>query len=179
MIYLELYIMFFKVGLFSFGGGYSAVPIIISEVVDGANLITLQEFADILTISEMTPGPIAVNCATFVGTKTAGIFGSICASLGFMSPSLIICIILAYFFYKYKNLKVVSQVLSYLKPVVVGVIGSVAVTLFYTNVMGSSLSIDIRSLSIFLISAYLIVKKKQQIYTVMPIAAIMGIVLYM
>ena len=82
MIYLELLWSFFQIGLFSIGGGYAAMPLIQNQVVDVHSWLTMTQFADIMTIAEMTPGPIAINSATFVGIQTAGIPGAIIATIG-------------------------------------------------------------------------------------------------
>ena len=104
MIYLQLLLSFLQIGLLSIGGGYAALPIIQSQVVDLHHWITMREFADILTISQMTPGPIAINGATFVGTKIAGLPGAIVASVGVVIPSFIIVLTLAFIYYKYRQL---------------------------------------------------------------------------
>ena len=92
MIYLHLFWSFFKIGMFSIGGGYAAMPLIQNEVVTLNKWLTLKEFADIITISQMTPGPIAINSATFVGIQVAGFPGAIIATLGCVTPSFIIVI---------------------------------------------------------------------------------------
>ena len=92
MIYLELFWSFFQIGLFSIGGGYAAMPLIQSQVVDIHPWLTMSQFADIMTIAEMTPGPIAVNSATFVGIQAAGIPGAVIATTGCILPSCVIVI---------------------------------------------------------------------------------------
>ena len=103
MIYLKLFLSFLKVGMFSIGGGYAAMPLIQSEVVTGYGWLTMSEFTDLITIAEMTPGPIAVNSATFVGIRIAGIPGAAAATFGCIFPSCIIVSLLAFVYYKYKN----------------------------------------------------------------------------
>ena len=88
MIYLQLFISFLQIGLFSIGGGYAAMPLIQNQVVELHPWLTLQEFTDLITIAEMTPGPIAVNSATFVGIRIAGIPGALVATLGCITPAL-------------------------------------------------------------------------------------------
>ena len=90
MIYVELFLSFLKVGLFSVGGGYAAIPLIQSQVVEGKNWITMSEFTNLVTIAEMTPGPISVNSATFVGIRIAGIPGAFAATAGCIAPALFI-----------------------------------------------------------------------------------------
>ena len=108
MILLELFWSFFQIGCFSIGGGYAAMPLIQHQVVDLHPWLSMQQFADIMTIAEMTPGPIAINSATFVGYQVAGVFGSVMATLGVVLPSLIIISVVAYFFKQFLAFKVVK-----------------------------------------------------------------------
>lgn len=124
MIYLKLFWAFFQIGLFSIGGGYAAMPLIQNRVVDAYGWLDMSEFADIITISQMTPGPIAINSATFVGTRIAGFGGAIIATLGCILPSCAIVLLLAMLYKKYKNLKYVQGILKSLHPAVVGMIAS-------------------------------------------------------
>ena len=89
MIYLQLFLSFLQIGLFSFGGGYAAMPLVQGQVVTAHGWLSMSEFTDLITISQMTPGPIAVNSATFVGIKIAGIPGALIATLGCILPSLL------------------------------------------------------------------------------------------
>lgn len=122
MIYLQLFLSFLQVGLFSIGGGYATMPLIQNQVVELHPWLTLQEFTDLITISQMTPGPIAVNSATFVGIRIAGIPGAIVATLGCITPALILVSLLAFIYNKYKDISVLQNVLSCLRPVVVSLI---------------------------------------------------------
>jgi len=124
MIYLELLWSFFQIGLFSFGGGYAALPLIQAQTVDLHSWMTMTEFADVLTISQMTPGPIAINASTFVGMKVAGVGGAAVATLGCVLPSCIIVLLLAYLFYKYHGLTLIQGMLRGLRPAVVSLIAS-------------------------------------------------------
>lgn len=119
---IKLFFSFIQVGLFSVGGGYAAIPLIQSQIVDIHKLMTLAEFTDLITIAEMTPGPISINSATFVGTRLAGIPGAILCTLGCIIPSFIICLALAFFYYKYRSFSGVQTVLSALRPAVVSLI---------------------------------------------------------
>ena len=100
-ILVRLFLSFFQIGLFSIGGGYAAMPLIKAEVVDSHGWLTAVEFSDLVTIAEMTPGPIAINSATFVGMRVAGIAGVVVATLGNVLPSVIIMVILARLYEKY------------------------------------------------------------------------------
>ena len=103
MIYLQLFWAFFQIGLFSIGGGYAAMPMIQSQVVSSFGWLTMAEFADVVTISEMTPGPITLNAATFVGTQVAGIPGALAATFGCIVPSCIIVTTLAVLYKKFSR----------------------------------------------------------------------------
>lgn len=129
MIYLQLFLSFVQVGLLSIGGGYAALPIIQNQVVDLHQWISVREFTDIVTISQMTPGPIAINAATFVGTKVAGPFGAIVATIGTVLPSFIIVLFLAWFYYKYRQLKSIKAILKGLRPAVVALIGASGISM--------------------------------------------------
>ena len=102
MIYLKLFLSFFQIGLFSFGGGYAALPLIEEQVVVQNGWLSMTGFTDIITISQMTPGPIAINAATFVGMQIAGLLGAIIATMGCVSPSCIIVLTLAFLYQRYK-----------------------------------------------------------------------------
>lgn len=119
-----LFISFIQVGLFSVGGGYAAIPLIQEQVVYNHKLLTMAEFTDLITIAEMTPGPISINSATFVGQRVYGTLGAVVCTIGVILPAFIICLTLAYFYYKYKNFSGVQTVLGALRPAVVALIGS-------------------------------------------------------
>ena len=127
LILWELFLSFATVGLFCIGGGYASMPLIQAEVVEKHAWLTMREFVDIFTISQMTPGPIGINAATFVGTRVDGIPGSIAATAGFVFPSLIIILILAYLYYKYGNVGAIRGILNGLRPAVVALIASAGV----------------------------------------------------
>ena len=101
MIYLQLFLSFLQVGLFSVGGGYAAIPLIQSQVVTTHSWLTTAEFIDLTTIAEMTPGPIAINAATFVGIRVAGLPGAIIATLGSITPALFLVSLLAKLYLRY------------------------------------------------------------------------------
>ena len=104
MIYLKLFFAFLQIGMFSFGGGYAAMPLIQHQVVDTYHWLDGKGFADLVTISQMTPGPIATNAATFVGMNTAGLAGALIATFGCILPSCILVTFIAYFYLKYQKL---------------------------------------------------------------------------
>ncbi len=123
-ILLQLFFSFAAVGLVCVGGGYASMPLIQAEVIDQHGWLTMTEFVDIFTLSQMTPGPIGINAATFVGSKVAGIPGSIAATLGFVFPSVFIVLFLGYLYYKYGNVAAIRGILNGLRPAVVALIGS-------------------------------------------------------
>ena len=116
MIHLELFWSFFQIGLFSIGGGYAAMPLIQHQVVELHPWLTLEQFSDIITISQMTPGPIAINSATFVGLQLGGLPGALVATAGCVLPSCIIVLTLAYVYYRYRGLSMVQGVLAGPRP---------------------------------------------------------------
>ncbi len=137
MIYLELLWSFFQIGLFSIGGGYAAMPLIQHQAIDIHNWLTMQSFADIMTISQMTPGPIAINCATFVGIQVAGIPGALVATFGCVLPSSIIVTLLAFIYYRFKGIDAVQSVLKGLRPAVVAMIATAGLSLMAMAFCGS------------------------------------------
>ncbi len=136
MIYLNLFWSFFQVGLFSFGGGMAAMPLIQSQIVDSRHWLTLTEFTDLITIAEMTPGPIAINSATFVGIRIAGMPGALIATLGCLLPSCAIVSLLAWLYFKYSNLTIIQGILAGLRPAVVALIASAGLTILILSVWG-------------------------------------------
>lgn len=130
-IYWELFWSFVKVGAFCVGGGYASMPLIQAQVIDEHGWMTMQQFIDIFTISQMTPGPIGINAATFVGTKVAGVPGAIAATVGFAFPSVIIVLILAKLFFKYGDIGPVRGVLNGLRPAVVALICSAGLSFVF------------------------------------------------
>lgn len=138
MTLLKLFWSFFQVGLFSIGGGYAAMPLIEEQVVDIHRWLTSGEFVDIITISQMTPGPIALNTATFVGMRVDGVLGAVIATLGCITPSCIIVVILAWLYSKYKNQWGIQGALNGLRPVVVSLIASAGMSIILTAFFSGS-----------------------------------------
>ena len=117
MIYLQLFLSYLQIGAFSFGGGYAAMPLIQAQVVEKYHWLSMTEFGDLVT-----PGPIAINSATFVGTQVAGLSGALIATLGCILPSCIIVTLLAKIYIQYRNVKIMQDILGTLRPVVVSMI---------------------------------------------------------
>lgn len=123
MIYLQLFWIFFKIGLFSFGGGYVMIPLMQKEI-ETHGWIPMNEFGDIVAVSQMTPGPLAVNAATYIGQRTAGFFGSFFATLGVSLPSLILIILIARAFIRFKENPFVERALQGIRPATAGMIAA-------------------------------------------------------
>lgn len=138
LMFLKLFWSFAQVGLFSFGGGMAAMPLIQSQVVDLHHWLTLTEFTDLVTIAEMTPGPIAVNAATFVGIRVAGLPGALVATFGCVLPSFLIVTLLAKMYFKFRSQPVFSGVLSGLRPAVVALIACAGVNMLLLALWGEA-----------------------------------------
>ena len=145
-IYLKLFWTFFKIGLFGFGGGYGMLSLIQNEVVEKQKWISNSEFTDIVAVSQMTPGPIGINSATYVGfkaienagmTRTEAVCGSLLASFSVMLPSFILMLLISAFFMHYKDHKSVQTVLKWLRPVVVGMLAAAVLLLLNEENLGA------------------------------------------
>ena len=178
MIYLKLFISFLKIGAFSFGGGYAAMPIIQSEVVDTYKWLTVEEFTDLITISQMTPGPIAINSATFVGIRIGGVVGAAVATLGCILPSTILLIFLAWMYKKYKKLTVIQSILSVLRPAVVVMIAISGIKILESALGINGFSMEnfkIHMLAIFIICMVLLLKYNKNPIFVMVLAGLLNL----
>ena len=181
-IYLELLWSFFQIGLFSIGGGYAAMPLIEHQVVDLHGWLNMTQFADIVTISQMTPGPIAINSATFVGTRVAGLPGAIVATVGCVLPSCIIVLFLAFLYERYRGLGVVQGILAGLRPAVVALIASAGLSLLALALCGEGSGsvehIQWLSVAIFAVGFVILRKWKPDPILVMVASGAAGLVLY-
>lgn len=180
MICLVLFLTFFKIGAFTFGGGYAMLPLIQEEVIRH-DWMTQQEIINFVAVSESTPGPFAVNIATFIGTQMGGVLGSVCATLGVVMPSFIIILIVAKWFEKFKTNTIVKGCMSGLKPATIGLIGaavvSVGETVFFSSGITATVFGDINfyiSLAIFAVMTVLAFKKVHPI-AIICISAAVGI----
>jgi len=181
---LTLLINFLQIGLFSIGGGYAIIPLIQERVVDSNHWLTLQEFVDIITISQMTPGPLAINTSTFVGIRIAGILGAVVATLGCILSGFTLSIILYKFFKKNKNVASISNILKGLRSTSVGLIASSASTIILITFFGSA-SFDIKTINfnitaiiVFVISLFLLRKYKMNPILLMILTGIIGMFFY-
>ncbi len=180
---VQLFFSFIQVGLFSVGGGYAAIPLIQNQIVDVHGLMSLAEFTDLITIAEMTPGPISINSATFVGMRLAGVPGVLLCTLGCILPSFFICLLLAHFYYKYRNFQGVQTVLSALRPAVVALIASAGLSiltlaLFPTGMAGLS-SIHIVEGILFLGSLFLLRRYHVNAIAIIFGSGVVGTVIYL
>lgn len=184
---LKLFWSFFQIGLFSIGGGYAAMPLIQKQIVDLHQWLTPAEFIDIIAISQMTPGPIAINSATFVGTRVAGLPGALIATLGNVLPSCIIVLTIAYFYFKNSNLWGLQGVLNGLRPAVVALIASAGLSILLIALFGgqykswldvSFKDIDWIAVALFAGSLFVLRKFKKDSILVMIGSGAAGLMLY-
>ena len=180
MIYLQLFLSFLQIGLFSFGGGYGAMPLIQGQVVTQHGWLSMEEFTDLITISQMTPGPIAINSATFVGIKIAGIPGALVATGGCILPSCVIVTLIAKLYLKYRNMAMLQGVLNSLRPAVVAMIASAGISILLTAFWGSGAAVDLLRTNwvlvvIFVICLVLLQKFKMNPIWVMVLAGVLKV----
>lgn len=173
-VYIQLFLSFFKIGLFGFGGGYAMLSLIQHEVVESHQWLTVNEFTDIVAISQMTPGPIGINSATYIGyTATGSVLGSVVATFAISLPSFIIMLIIARSFLKFRRNKYVNDAFTGLRPVIVGLIAAAALQL-----MNKENFIDYTAVVFFIMALVLIWKCKIHPMLVIIIAGIAGLFVY-
>ena len=186
MIFLQLFLTFFKIGLFTFGGGYAMIPLIFEEITANySHLLTEEDLINFIAVSESTPGPFAVNIATYIGTVAAGgsvwggILGGICATLGVVTPSFIIILIVSKFYEKFKTNKIVNGAMTGLKPAVIGLIAyagiNIGTTVFCPDVAAFAFDTSFFiSLGTFAVMTVLALKKVHPILLICA-SAVVGI----
>ena len=158
-IYIQLFLSFVQIGALSFGGGYAAMPLIQQQVVTLHGWLSPGEFTDLITISQMTPGPNAINSATFVGTRIAGFWGAVAATVGCVLPSCLLVSLLAWAYLRYRNLSLIQHVLASLRPAVIAMIASAGVSILVTAIWSQtaltslSQALDSANLRAFIIFA--------------------------
>lgn len=172
MIYFKLIWTFFKIGAFSFGGGYAMLPFIEREIVNNNKWINSSQFLDIIGISQMTPGPIAINSATFVGYKVSGILGSISATIGVVLMSFILVSIVQKTMVKFKESTIIKNGLLGMRPILIALI----INAFFS--LAKSAYLDWQSVVITLITAGALLSKKIHPILTIVLAAVLGVVLY-
>lgn len=187
-IFLDLFLTFFKIGAFTFGGGYAMLPLMQEEVL-AHKWMPLEDVVNFIAVSESTPGPFAINMATYVGSEVGGafglagsFFGSFCATFGVVLPSFIIILIVAKCYDRFKKSKLVSGCMTGLKPAVVGLIGSAIISVLLTVFIPNGFSMGIFTnasfyvaLAIFAICTVMAFKKVHPIIIIV-LAAVLGIV---
>ena len=184
MIILKLIQVFLLLGAFSFGGGLGSMELIRSRVVDQQMWLTNAEFTDIISISEMTPGPLGINIASFVGTRVAGVPGTIAATLSYVAPAVVIVILMAKVYFKYRDLGIVKAVLSSLHPAVAAMVISAALRLCANAWWGGGIADfrveDLNYIGIGLSFVMLVLLQKKKLGPVQAIlfSGVIGAILY-
>lgn len=177
MIYLQLFLSYLKIGFFGFGGGYAMLSLIQNEIVEQQGWITAQQFADIVAISQMTPGPIAINSATYIGYTVGGFWGSVVATFAVCLPALTVMLALTKFFIKLKDNHYLKGVLAGMKPVVVGMIAAAALLLIFPRSAEQGTFIDHWSWMLFGVTLYASYRKVNPILLIV-LSAVAGVVIY-
>ena len=172
MVIFRIIISFLKIGAFSFGGGYAMLPVIQEEVVNLNQWLTESEFIDIVAISQMSPGPISVNVATFVGYTQFGILGAVIATTSVVIVSFFLVTSLAKFITKHKDIPIIEGIFKGIRPSVIGLIGAACVSLFNTSI------IDLKSLAIAVIVLIALYKFKLHPIGAIIFSGFLGILFY-
>lgn len=178
MIHGQLFASFFKIGLFTIGGGYAMLALIQEEIVR-YGWMTPQEFVDIVGIAEMTPGPLAVNAATFIGYRTAGITGALLATAAVVLPSLISVIIVSRFWERYKTSPGVQATFAGIRPIVAGLIGAAAFLVGSASLQGAKLgAVHIPTLVLAIIAFLGLVLREWDPIKVLLASALLGLIFF-
>lgn len=161
MIYLQLFLAFLEVGALAFGGGYAALPLIEQVVVNRYHWLTLREMTDVIAISQVTPGPIALNAATFVGTRVAGIPGAVLASVAAVLPQTLFLLFIGWFMFYGGRITLMNRALKGLRPGVVGLIATATLSMFTSSLITGQtpLSFDWTAVAAFAVTLLLRLKK--------------------
>ena len=182
MILWQLFLSFLQIGALSFGGGYAAMPLIQGQVITAHGWLTMAEFGDLVTIAEMTPGPIAVNAATFVGNRVAGIPGALAATFGCILPACILVTLIARLYLKYRDLSILKNILDALRPAVVSMIASAGLLILVDAFWGGHISLkntDVSMVVLFIGALVLLRTKKCSPIAVMVLAGCVNVILRM
>ena len=175
---LELFFTFLKIGAFTFGGGYAMIPLIQSEIADTKGWISTEDILDVVAIAESTPGPFAVNTATYIGRQAGGIASAVCATLGVVLPLFVIILIIAGCYESFKNSRIVKGAMYGLRPAVIGLIAAAVVSVGKTAFFGSGFEFNgslLCSFGILAITSYLAFGKKVHPIMIILISAVLGI----
>lgn len=169
MIYIKLFLEFFHIGLFSYGGGYATLPFLY-HIVDKYGWYTALQLADMIAISSITPGPLGVNVATFAGYVTSGILGALIATVALVLPSVIIVVIISKLLEQFKNNRFVKSIIYSIKPAGCGLLSSVGVNMFFNN-------ISLYGVLLFLILFVVSLRMKRDPLIYLGVSAIVGFIL--
>ena len=173
MIYLQLFLSYLKIGFFGFGGGYPMISLIYNEMVVQHGWLTQAQFGDIVAVSQMTPGPIAVNCATYVGyTVTGSVLGSALATLAVCLPPLTIMMLIAVFYRRLQGNRYLKGALAWMRPMLAGMIGAAAVMFLNAQTFFHWTSV------LICLASFVAVWKKVNPIWVLLASAALGIVIY-
>ena len=170
MIYLELFFSFIYIGTFSFGGGYTALTLMQEQMVNVKEWLTLSELADIITISEMTPGPLAINAATFIGMKMGSIPGAVISTLGFVVPAIIFVLILMYIYNKFFSTPTFQNIFSGIRPATIGFVLSAGLSIVLLAVSNGIISI------IIFVGSFILLKSKIKFISPIFIIILTGVI---
>lgn len=180
---LELFKIFFMIGMFSFGGGTANMELMRSRVVGQYGWMTTDEFTDIISIAEMTPGPLGINLASFTGTRVAGIPGTLAATIAYVLPAMVIVMILARVYYRYRNIDIVQRILKGLRPAIAAMIAAAMVKIV-SNVWWGGFEIasfeNTNLVALALTFVFLILLQKKKLGPVQSIllSGVIGAVIY-
>lgn len=172
MIYIELFITFLKIGLFSFGGGYAMIPLIKQEVIINHKWVSSGEFLDMISVAQITPGPIAVNSATFAGYRVGGVLGSTVATIGVTLPSILLIFTIFFIIKKIGNSDYLENLYKGLRPIVLALIFSAVIS------VGKESLVDFKGFIIFSITFLLLQVKRINMFFIIFITGFLGYILY-
>ena len=177
MIYLQLFLSYLKIGFFGFGGGYAMLSLIQNEIVEQRGWLTATQFADIVAVSQITPGPIAINSATYIGYTVAGFWGSVVATLAVSLPAMTLMILITRFYLRLRSNRYVAGAMSAMRPVVIGMIGAAALLLIFPHQSDDPNFIDAWSWVLFAATLVASARKVNPILLII-LSAVAGIAIY-
>ena len=177
MIYLQLFLSFLKIGFFGFGGGYAMLSLIQNEIVEQRGWLTMSQFADIVAVSQITPGPIAITSATYIGYTIAGFGGSVVATFAVCLPSLTLMLFLTRFFLRHRENRYIQTVVKAVTPIVVGMIASAALLMMFPLSGRNENFVDVWSWLLFGAVLYGSYRKINPILMIV-LSAFVGVVIY-
>ena len=168
---LSILLAFMKIGIMTFGGAYASIAIVEREIVNNLGWLTYQEFSDLLAIDEITPGPIMINCATFIGMKVHGVSGALVASIGCIIPSIIISLLLIFIYTHYKKVKAINDILASLKAMALALILSTLVTFIFNTILIDGIITNINIISLILVIIGFIILRKFKLNPILILLA--------